>query len=127
LKTLAALARCCEIESNAALQRPGDDYIVRQVVDERDADSSPLQALFGGALDYSLKSFALLPKWETMISLITFSSELWRRNLFGIINDSGLPRTNRKYRGLSTTLRTLSQAIWPKFFPRTISKPSAFS
>ncbi len=32
-------------EHNAALQRPGDNYIVRQVVDERHADSGPLQAL----------------------------------------------------------------------------------
>ena len=36
--------------SNAALQRPGDNYIVRQVVDERHADSGPLQALVRVAL-----------------------------------------------------------------------------
>ncbi len=30
---------------NAALQRPGDNCIVRQVVDERYADSGPLEAL----------------------------------------------------------------------------------
>jgi hypothetical protein len=29
------------------LQRPGDNFIVRQAVDERLADSGPLQALIG--------------------------------------------------------------------------------
>jgi len=34
---------------NAELQRPGDNRIMRQVVDEIHADSGPLQALIGGA------------------------------------------------------------------------------
>src|SRR5439155_12494293 len=34
-------------QPNAVLQRPADNCIVRQVVDERYADSSPLQALVG--------------------------------------------------------------------------------
>ncbi|MBA2525639.1 MAG: hypothetical protein H0V18_07645 [Pyrinomonadaceae bacterium] len=35
---------------NATLQRPGDNCIVRQVVDESHADSGPLQALVRVAL-----------------------------------------------------------------------------
>src|SRR5215510_15537521 len=81
---------------------------------------------FGGALAW-FNSSTLLPSLEMMISLIRLLSEGLDINLFGIMIDSDLFRRKLKYRGLSITLRTLSQATCAKFLPRTISKPSSFS
>jgi hypothetical protein len=52
---------------NAALQRPGDNCIVLQVIDERHADSGPLQALVGRGVND--KTLSPLP-WLAMKSWI---------------------------------------------------------
>ncbi len=52
---------------NAALQRPGDNCIVRQVVDERHADSGPLQALVLRCLRLHVAFFFITQGLRTFI------------------------------------------------------------
>jgi hypothetical protein len=63
---------------NAWLQRPGDNYINAQAVDERFADSGPLQAIVRRQMDYLSISKTL--DWsfpvQKFISLIPGMSKL---------------------------------------------------